>query len=181
MPQQQFLPFAFICRKVVEMGRYPHGSQSEDQFANEIVDEALTLTFSAHLQNKIYPELSGGEAQRIQLARALAQIIEASGDAKLLLLDEPTSNLDPRHQNLVLSLLRKLTLIGISSVCVLHDLNLAASYCDRVAVLKNGQTQDVGSVDKVLRSDLIKSVFDIDVEIFVHPQRRGPVIITLNQ
>ncbi|RLG93870.1 hypothetical protein DRO37_07160, partial [Candidatus Bathyarchaeota archaeon] len=123
------------------MGRYPHlGRLSiEDERDEEIVSRCMKLTNVLHLANRSVTEVSGGELQRILIARALAQ------EAKILLLDEPTSNLDINYQIEIMDLLRDLALKkGITVICTMHDLNLAARYCEMLILLSNGRIRAIG-------------------------------------
>ncbi|MEV1050142.1 ABC transporter ATP-binding protein [Streptomyces sp. NPDC049887] len=143
-------------RQVVELGRTPFrgrfGALSERD--RGIVDAALERTEIADKQHQSWHTLSGGERQRTQLARALAQ------EPREILLDEPTNHLDIRHQ---LELLDLLTSLDVTCVVALHDLNLAARYCDHVIVLDHGQVAAAGDPETVLTPDLIRSVYGVDV------------------
>ncbi|MDX6758680.1 ABC transporter ATP-binding protein [Streptomyces sp. F8] len=143
-------------RQVVELGRTPFrgrfGSLTEHD--RRIVDAALERTDLTGKQQRSWSTLSGGEKQRTQLARALAQ------EPREILLDEPTNHLDIRHQ---LELLDLLTTLDVTCVVALHDLNLAARYCDHVVVLDHGQVAAAGTPEAVLAPDLIRSVYGVDV------------------
>ncbi|MFT4088843.1 MAG: ABC transporter ATP-binding protein [Gordonia sp. (in: high G+C Gram-positive bacteria)] len=147
-----------LVRDVIDLGRIPHrrawaAPSPEDA---EIVRRAAALT---HLEDRLdqrYSTLSGGERQRVQLSRALAQ------EPAVLLLDEPTNHLDVRHQLDILSVVRQ---AGITSVVALHDLNLAATFCDRVVVLDGGRAVAGGEPRTVLTPDLIRAVFDVDARL----------------
>jgi iron complex transport system ATP-binding protein len=123
----------------------------------------MALTDSLAFARREYRALSGGEKQRVILASALAQ------DPTVLLLDEPTTFLDLKHQVSTYSLLRRLAGEGISVIAVTHDLNLAASYADRIVVLSAGEIVADGKPSSVLNADLLRSVFEVDLEI-----REGP-------
>ncbi|WP_129668529.1 ABC transporter ATP-binding protein [Phytoactinopolyspora endophytica] len=142
---------------VVLLGRAPHLSTFErhtrDDF--EIAADSLTRVGARHLAQRPFARLSGGEKQRVLIARALAQ------RAGHLLLDEPTNHLDIRFQHDVLQLVRAL---GVTTVVVLHDLNLAARYCDEVVLLDDGRVVAAGTPDTVLRSELLEPVYQIGVE-----------------
>ncbi|MDG4764925.1 ABC transporter ATP-binding protein [Solwaraspora sp. WMMD406] len=143
-------------RQVVELGRTPFrgrfdGLTEHDQ---RIIDAALERADVADKQHQSWHTLSGGEKQRAQLARALAQ------EPREILLDEPTNHLDIRHQ---LELLDLLGSLEVTCVVALHDLNLAARYCDHVVVLDHGQVVAAGAPETVLTSDLIESVYGVTV------------------
>lgn len=148
-------------RQVVELGRVPHrgrwpGRLDEGQ---EQVERALKLGRVDDLAERRWQTLSGGERQRVQLARALAQ------EPSLLMLDEPTNHLDLRHQLEFLATVRDL---GITTVAALHDLDLAAAYCDRLVVMQGGHVVAAGPVEEVLSSDLVLDVYRVRTTIERH-------------
>lgn len=151
-------------RDVVELGRTPHRprfmgwrSHAADMAA---VNEALVLARVAHLESRRWHQLSGGERQRVQLARAIAQ------EPEVLLLDEPTNHLDLGHQ---LDFLARVRDLNITVVAALHDLELAAAYCDDVAVLYSGRLVASGPVEQVLTSDLVRDIYAVDADVEQHP------------
>ncbi|MFG3661525.1 ABC transporter ATP-binding protein [Streptomyces sp. NPDC047706] len=143
-------------RQVVELGRTPFRGRFDalTEHDRRIVDAALERADITGKQHQSWHTLSGGEKQRAQLARALAQ------EPQEILLDEPTNHLDIRHQ---LELLDLLSSLDVTSVVALHDLNLAARYCDHIVVLDHGQVAAAGAPEAVLTPDLIKSVYSVDV------------------
>jgi iron complex transport system ATP-binding protein len=157
MPQSATVAFGFTAMEVVLMGRAPFGTR-ETPRDREIAGEALSLLGVDALRDRLYPTLSGGEQQRVHLARVLSQI-ELGRVGKALLLDEPTSSLDPAHQHRVLGLARDVAGRGLAVVVVLHDLNLAAQYCDRVALMSEGRLDSVGSPTDVFRASRLEKVF----------------------
>ena len=148
-------------RQVVELGRIPHRGRWPGPLdeGREQVDEALKLGRVDDLADRRWQTLSGGERQRVQLARALAQ------EPSLLMLDEPTNHLDLRHQLEFLSTVRDL---GITTIAALHDLDLAAAYCDRLVVLQGGHVVAAGPVDDVLSSELVLDVYGVRTTIERH-------------
>lgn len=175
LPQASTLSFGFSVEQVVQMGRMPHGSGRElDQC---IVGEALQAVDAAHLRLRNYLQLSGGERQRVHLARVLAQLWPGA-DGQVLLLDEPTSMLDPLHQLSVLDAIRRFADHGASVLIILHDLNLAARYCDQLVLLGNGGVQASGTPEQVLQPAILQQVFGIEVLVQRHPERGHPLIIT---
>ncbi len=174
LPQSSTLNFAFRVDEVVALGRLPHDSGREADA--RIVTEALEAADAAHLRARNYLELSGGERQRVHLARVLAQLWPG-GEGQVLLLDEPTSMLDPAHQHRVLRVLRDVAGRGAAVLVILHDLNLAARYCDRLLLLAEGGNRASGTPREVLRADLLQSVFDLEVLVQRHPERDHPLII----
>ncbi|RAU41372.1 MULTISPECIES: heme ABC transporter ATP-binding protein [unclassified Pseudomonas] len=174
LPQSSSLSFGFDVREIVAMGRLPHGS-GRDRDA-EIVQAALEAADASHLQGRSYLALSGGERQRVHLARVLAQVWSGEG-GQTLLLDEPTSMLDPLHQHTLLQAVRGFADRGGAVMVILHDLNLAARYCDRLMLLQAGRTYVSGTPDDVLTPDALQAVFGLEVLVRPHPERGYPLII----
>jgi iron complex transport system ATP-binding protein len=173
MPQQALIQFAFQVEQVVTMGRYPHHhrrdlSPREEQ---QIVEHALQRTEMLPLRARAYPTLSGGEAARTLLARALAQ------ETRLVLLDEPTASLDIRHQELVMRIARALAANGKAVLMVLHDLNLAAAYADRLALLHRGRLAALGSPLETLTAPLLSEIYGYPVYVTTHPRRNCPLVL----
>ncbi|WP_449431155.1 heme ABC transporter ATP-binding protein [Pseudomonas putida] len=175
LPQVSNLGFAFRVEEVVGMGRLPHasGQQRDD----EIVEAALRAADAWHLLARSYLALSGGERQRVHLARVLAQLWPGD-EGTTLLLDEPTSMLDPLHQHTTLEAVRRFADRGAAVLVILHDLNLAARYCDRIMLLEEGRCHALASPQQVLTPMALKAVFGIDVLVQAHPERGHPLIIT---
>lgn len=166
LPQASSLNFPFRAYEVVLMGRAPHVAGIERPRDYEIARSAMALAEVEHLWDRLYPTLSGGEQQRIQLSRVLAQIWEppAGGETRILMLDEPTSSLDIAHQHAVLAAGRRLAGNGVAVLAVLHDLNLAITYADRIAVLDRGQLAAAGPCEEVCQGDLLSQVFGVRLE-----------------
>ena len=149
--------FEFTVREVVAMGRSPHQSAFARESAEDRqrVDYALAHVNIAELANRSFSTLSGGEKQRALIARALVQ------EARVLILDEPTNHLDIRYQLEVLDLIRG---VGVTTLMSVHDVNLAAEYCDRIVVLRDGRIQAAGPVEAVLLPEVLEPVFGVRVE-----------------
>lgn len=174
LPQQSTLNFAFRVEEVVGMGRLPHASgRARDA---EIVEAALLAADAAHLAGRSYLALSGGERQRVHLARVLAQLWPGA-QGQTLLLDEPTSMLDPLHQHTTLQAVREFASRGAAVLLILHDLNLAARYCDRLLLLGDGRPQVLGTPEEVLRAEPLQAVFGLEVLVQRHPERGHPLIV----
>jgi iron complex transport system ATP-binding protein len=174
LPQVSTLDFAFRVEEVVGMGRLPH--QSGRVRDDEIVAAALHAADAGHLSGRSYLALSGGERQRVHLARVLAQLWPGEA-GQTLLLDEPTSMLDPLHQHTTLQAVREFANRGAAVLVILHDLNLAARYCDRLLLLEGGRPVALDTPEQVLRPEPLKAVFGLEVLVQRHPERGHPLII----
>ena len=163
----QIAPFTqgFTAFELVLMGRYPHLGrfEVEGQADDRIARDAMLLTETDHFAPRTLDTLSGGERQRVFLARALAQ------QPRVLLLDEPTSNLDILHQLTILGLVRQLVDNGLTAIAAIHDLNLAARYCDRLVLLSNGGVVTEGAPEDVLTPETIESAFGVRAAIYREP------------
>lgn len=167
LPQQTILLFAFRCLDVVMMGRHPHG----DANAGPKALAAMEMTDTVQFANRSYPTLSGGEQTRVSLARVLAQ------EAPVLFLDEPTASLDLSHQELVMATLQNLTRAGATVVAVLHDLNLASRFADRVVLMDRGNVIAEGAPSEVITAESIEAVYRVPIEVMTHPSMGYPVIL----
>ena len=180
LPQLSLLNFPFRVFEVVNLARIPHKTGVKRD--REIVDQALELMDIASLKNRLYTELSGGEKQRVQLARVLAQIWSAddspSGE-RLLILDEPSSALDLGHQQDLMNAVKEFAKQGVGVAMVLHDINLAARYCDKLLALLASKTLAYGSVENVITPHNVKQLFGIDAHIIAHPIHNTPVVVSL--
>ncbi|EJM17182.1 ABC-type hemin transport system, ATPase component [Pseudomonas sp. GM18] len=174
LPQVSTLDFAFRVDEVVGMGRLPY--QSGRVRDDEIVAAALQAADAGHLSGRSYLALSGGERQRVHLARVLAQLWPGEA-GQTLLLDEPTSMLDPLHQHTTLQAVREFADRGAAVLVILHDLNLAARYCDRLLLLEGGRPVALDTPEQVLRPEPLKAVFGLEVLVQPHPERGHPLII----
>ncbi|MDP1539610.1 MAG: heme ABC transporter ATP-binding protein [Moraxellaceae bacterium] len=174
LPQSPTLGFGFNVTEVVSMGRLPHATGIRVDM--EMIKQAMQAADVMHLAQRNYLSLSGGERQRVHLARVLAQLGEGE-TGQVLLLDEPTAMLDPTHQHACLQATRELARRGVAVLVILHDLNLAARYADRIMLLKQGQCQSLGFVEEVLTEAQLADVFDLPVLITKHPLRGHPVVM----
>jgi len=175
LSQQNVISLSFSVQEIVLMGRYPFYEAEPAQKDLEIVEACLNKVGISTLKNRSYPTLSGGEQQRVQLARALAQIWEIKNG--LLLLDEPTTGMDLLHQFETFHLAKELAAKGFSIVAVVHDLNQALQYADQVLMLKDGQSYAIGPPEEVLNERAIKDVFGLPVKIVQSGDMSYPVIV----
>ncbi len=174
VPQANSLPPTFSVYQTVLLGRTPYlgwlGNAGRRD--HELVQCAMEQTKILALADRLIGELSGGEQQRVLLARALAQ------STPILLLDEPTNHLDLRHQTSFLSLVRQLAVENHLTVLVaLHDLNLTSLYTDRVALLAAGRLQALGTPEQVFTEDILSPVYGIGLRVIVHPEYGTPLVL----
>ena len=161
--------FGLRVHEVAAMGRTPHKGlfDGDDAADQRLVSEALARVGLSELAQQPFARLSGGEKQRVLLARALVQ------QPQLLILDEPTNHLDPRYQ---LELLGQIKALGLATLASFHDLNLAAAFCDRLCVLDQGRLVAVGPPAQVLTAELLQQVFGLQALVDTHPLAGHPRI-----
>lgn len=175
LAQQNSISLAFSVQEIVLMGRYPfYDSQPTDRDI-AIVDHCLQKVGIAHFKGRSFPTLSGGEQQRAQLARTLAQIWEI--DQGLILLDEPTTGMDLLHQYETFRLAKEMTAKGYAVIAVVHDLNLALQYADQVLIMKDGSAFASGAPERVLTEENIKQSFGLTVRIIQPEHTHFPIIV----
>jgi iron complex transport system ATP-binding protein len=184
VPQARSLPGSFTAWEVVLLGRTPYLNWLGQVSARdeELTAEAMRRTRTDELAQRRVSELSGGELQRLLLARALVQA------TPVLALDEPTAHLDLRYQIEMLDQVRALVHGGrngsghhpLSGLAVLHDLNLVARYADRILLLVDGRVRALGTRDEVLRADLLSEAYQISLEVIQRPRSGEPVILPLS-
>ena len=172
LPQQTPLAVGLSVRELVGLGRYPwHGALGRVSAADQArIDTALALTGVAALADRLVDTLSGGERQRAWLAMLIAQ------DARLLLLDEPTSALDVAHQLEVLAMVRRLAEERtLAAIVVVHEINLAARFCDELLALKHGRVVARGAPTALMTADWLEQIFDVAMGVLPHPDSGRPI------
>jgi iron complex transport system ATP-binding protein len=178
MTQLPELHFHLSVSDIVMMGRYPHFSFRPAPNDRAICEQAMLHMSIQTLSDRDYLTLSGGERQRVQFARALAQIWEAPPTgSRYLFVDEPVSSLDIHYQHQLLQLARDLVKENIVLIAILHDLNLALHYADRMIFMKQGRIVAAGDVPGIVTSALIRETFDIEARLLEDPNTNIPVII----
>ncbi len=172
LPQQLPAAEGMTVQELVAIGRYPwHGALGRFKHQDkEKVEEAITLVGLKPFAHRLVDSLSGGERQRAWLAMMVAQ------DSRCLLLDEPTSALDIAHQKDVLALIQRLSREkGLTVIAVLHDLNMAARYCDQLMALRGGEMIAQGAPEEMMHGDVLEQIYGIPMGILPHPAGGAPV------
>jgi len=169
--QDNQIMFPFTVHQVVEMGRAPWRRTPLEDDDNEAIAEAIAAADIAHLGNRRVPSLSGGERARVGFARVIA------GRTGVLMLDEPTAALDLGHQETLLQLTRERAAAGDAVLVVLHDLNLAAAYADRIALLRDGQIFACGAPAEVLTAETVSDVYRTPVEVIERPGSAAGIVM----
>ena len=197
LPQSPSLQFDLPVATVIGMGAYPHARHTrtgaprtdsrdtaqaaiaEDQ---RILQRVLALADVQDLYERRYRRLSGGEQQRVHLARVLYQLLlarQGHDEYRVLMLDEPTASLDPRHQLHLLSAVH--TLVheeNVAALVIVHDLNLAAGCCDRLLLLGQGRVAACGTPAQVLTPDTLRQVYGVEATVLPHPNQPGrPLVV----
>ncbi|AEE65819.1 hemin ABC transporter ATP-binding protein [Bordetella pertussis] len=179
LPQKPSLSFDLGVSDVVGMGAYPF-PELDPAAVRQLVRDALEQAGVTHLAQRRYPQLSGGEQQRVQFARVLAQChaMHAPGQTRYLMLDEPISNLDPRHQMELLATARALAHeAGMGVLVIVHDINQAARWCDTLALLADGRLAALGPPADVLTPDHMRRVYGIEADVLAHPTLPGRLLV----
>ncbi|MEM7360863.1 MAG: heme ABC transporter ATP-binding protein [Pseudomonadota bacterium] len=180
LPQHSTLNFPLNVEEVVRLALSLSTLANAQQ--DTIIKQCLTMVDADQFAKRDYLSLSGGEKQRVQLARVLAQLkAYDKPEGQYLFLDEPTSALDLKHQYATLQMLRELcdqSLLGnLSVIVILHDLNITALYCDKVVLLNNGKLLAYDSPERVFQAETINQAFGVDVHIARHPDTNTPYLI----
>ncbi len=177
LSQENSLEFPFSCEEVVAMGRLPHSSGRKKD--RQVVMAAMAKMDITHLEKRLYTQLSGGEKQRTQLARVFSQLWteeQSEHKPRLLLLDEPTAYLDLGHQQQLMRAIRAFAETKVAVLMVLHDVNLAAQYSDKVLVLNEGECMASGETAEVLSKALLSELFAAELSTLQHPESKRPLV-----
>jgi len=179
LSQSVDVAFPFTVFEVVRLGILAGTHGLDPQSARNLPHEALARVGLAGFEHRFYAGLSGGEQQRVQLARVLCQawLPVVRGEPRFLFLDEPSASLDIRHQLLVLDIAAGYARAGGGVLAILHDLNLAASYADRLIVMSNGIIAAEGRPQKVLTTELLRDVFGVNLPVGMAPAAPEPFIL----
>lgn len=174
--QQQAADISLSVKEVVLMGRYPYFNGEPTENDLKVIGQWMKATDIWHLRERLYEHLSGGERQRVHLARVLAQL-DNEIEQKLLMMDEPLNNLDVAHQFRILELVKEQTRQKNTAIVVMHDVNLAAQFADRILLLKNGNLAAFDTVDEVLQEKIISDAYDFPCTITQNPINNQPLIL----
>lgn len=177
--QQYNILLPFTAREIIEMGRYPHFNGKLTPHCKNVVEEVAAYVGVTGMMERNYLTLSGGEQQRVQLARVLVQVWDAPKGEKLIMLDEPVSALDIHYQHQLMALVKALTENSFTVIAVLHDLNLAMQYADDVLLLKKGETVAFGDKYSVMNEAAIRTTFDVTATLH-YPVAYSYPFITVN-
>lgn len=179
LPQSSTLPFPFTVREVVALGLTAGRPGVPIAALRRLPDEALARVDLGGFGGRFYGELSGGEQQRVQLARVVCQIWEPvlEGVPRFLFLDEPVSSLDIKHQLMIMDVARQFAAAGGGVVAILHDLNLAAMYADQIVAIREGRVAGLGTPGEVLTDGLIAQVFDCPMQVGAVPAANIPFVL----
>jgi putative heme degradation protein/ABC-type hemin transport system ATPase subunit len=170
--QHNVINLAFTVHEIVLMGRYPHNGQQSSLKNDKVITEVMEITGIDNLAERSYLSLSGGEQQRVHLARTLAQLWDTPG--ALLLMDEPVNSMDIQYQHQTLAIAHALAQKGMMVITVLHDINLAAQYAGRIIMLKNGRKWYDGTPAEVLSTKQLYDIFEIDADVYTNPKTLKP-------
>ena len=171
LAQKQNMNFDFSVEEIVEMGRYAYKYSifnTEENKNSKFIESALNAVGMYDMKDRSFLSLSGGEMQRVLIARALAQ------NTEILILDEPTNHLDIKYQIQIMELVKE---TRKTILAVIHDMNIASSYCDYIYALKDGRICYEGSPKKMFTKENIKNIFDVEAEVLVHPKNKKPLIV----
>ena len=178
LSQEIHLAFPMTVEDVVLMGRYPHHGRSTPAHDQRIAQQALATLGLTSFAGRDYSTLSGGEAQKVQMARVLAQIWDApTAGSRVLLLDEPVASLDIQYQHQLLQVARQLAREQAVVVTILHDVNLALAYADRLVLLKNGRIHHILEQPSALTDELLQEVFEVDLRVVDSPLTGQPLVV----
>jgi iron complex transport system ATP-binding protein len=179
LPQASTLPFPFTVREVVRLGLTAGRPGTPLAMLERLPDMALAAVDLTGFGARYYGQLSGGEQQRVQLARVLSQvwIPVLDGVPRYLFLDEPVSSLDIKHQLMIMDVARRYADAGGGVIAVLHDLNLAAMYADAILALRDGRVAGFGTPKQVLTNPVIDAVFDCPLRVGATPAAGTPFVL----
>lgn len=176
LSQHNTINMDFLCHEVVMMGRYPHHKNNPTQQDEQVVTATMQACGVEELADRSYRQLSGGEQQRVQLARILAQLWDQQQG--LIILDEPVAGLDILYQQQTLAIVKALAKKGFMVIVAIHEINLAAQYAHRILMMKNGRRWHDGTPSEVLTPLNIYAVYSVEADVMINPRTLIPYVIT---
>lgn len=174
--QHNAIGLAFTVEEVVRMGRYPYYGNTPSRLDGEAVDRAIRTAHIDVLRERIMDTTSGGEQQRTHIARTFTQVDNGAPGPRLLLLDEPLNDLDVRHQHALLNAAKSFAKEGHCVLAVLHDVNMAAQYADRILLMKAGQIEASGAPEEVLTAAILSEAYGLSAQVMPHPCHACPLV-----
>ena len=178
LSQHYSISFPVTTHEIVLMGRYPYFNTSPSSNDLDICEKAMELMQVLELKERDYATLSGGEAQKVQMSRVLSQIWRTNEeDKKILFLDEPVSHLDIKYQHQLLNVAKELCKKHVTVIAILHDINLALTYADRILFMKQGKIFYETHSSKEVTTTIIKDIFDIEARIIEQGSGHRPVVV----
>lgn len=177
LAQSNTMSINFSVYDIILMGRYPHFDHRPTAADLAVVEEVIQEMGISHLLLRMYQSLSGGEQQRVQLARVLAQIHKQPKG--ILFLDEPINGLDLQYQQIILEKARMLANAGVTVVCILHDINFAAKYADKILILKDGRSVALGSPEEIISEETIFNTYNTKVKLIYDSTVGHPFVIPM--
>ncbi len=178
LSQHYDISFPIPVGEIVLMGRYPHFKNVPSHNDRKICEKAMDMMGVAAMSGRDYNTLSGGESQKVQMARVLAQIWQAEeNEQKILFLDEPVSSLDLHYQHYILRIAKEYAKNNILVIAVLHDINLAFKYADRIIFMKSGKVVKSYLADDDVDREVISEVFDVKTDIIKNPFSNKPIFV----
>lgn len=174
--QQNAVGLAFTVEEVVRMGRYPYYGKVPSRQDDQAVDRALLAAHLDLLRPRVVDTTSGGEQQRTHIARVFTQVDNDRPGPRLLLLDEPLNDLDIRHQHALMDAAKSFAKAGHCVLAVLHDVNMAAQYADRILLMKAGRINASGAPDEVLTAAILSETYGLSAQVMPHPCHKCPLV-----
>jgi iron complex transport system ATP-binding protein len=174
--QHNAVGLAFTVEEVVRMGRYPYYGNTPSRSDAEAVDRAVHRNHLGPLRARVLDTTSGGEQQRTHIARAFTQVDNTGPGPRLLLLDEPLNDLDIRHQHALMDAAKSFAKAGHCVLAVLHDVNMAAQYADRILLMKAGRITASGVPDDVLTAPILTEAYGLSAQVMPHPCHACPLV-----
>ena len=174
--QHNAVGLAFTVEEVVRMGRYPYYGNTPSRLDHQAVDRAIQMTHIDVLRERILDTTSGGEQQRTHIARTFTQVDNNGTGPRLLLLDEPLNDLDIRHQHALMNAAKNFAKDGHCVLAVLHDVNMAAQYADRILLMKSGEINASGAPEEVLTATILSEAYGLTAQVMPHPCHACPLV-----